>query len=115
MPVLAFYTVSVATIERETLPEAVRKRLPFYPVPVFLIGQLAVDLRIAGQGFGGVTLVSALRYLCAVHQQMPAVAIVVDCLDEAAEAFYVHHGFQPLCEIHGRQRLFLPMKTVLAL
>lgn len=91
-----------------------RKSLPHYPLPAFLVTQLAVDQAVAGQGFGGITLVNAIRFLCAVHESLPAVAIIVDCLGKDAEQFYTHYGFESLCKVQGRQRLFLPMKTASA-
>lgn len=114
-PVIAFFAVSFTSIERSTLPTKIQKKLPHYPIPAFLIAQLAVDERYAGQGYGGITLVSAIRYLCRVHESLPAVAIIVDCLDDEAQRFYAHYGFEFLCEVNGRARSFLPMKTALAL
>lgn len=113
-PIIAFFAASFTSIERTTLPEKIQKSLPHYPVPAFLIAQLAVDERKAGEGFGGITLVNAIRYLCAVHESLPAVAIIVDCLDEDAQRFYAHYGFEFLCEVRGRQRWFMPIKTALA-
>jgi hypothetical protein len=43
---------------------------------------------------------------------MPAYAIVVDCLTDAAQTFYAKYGFEILCEHNGRIRMFLPMKTI---
>ena len=43
---------------------------------------------------------------------MPAYAVVVDCLNTQAEQFYLKYGFEELCEVNGRQRLYMPMKTV---
>ena len=112
-PIVAFFAVSFTNIERSALPERMRKKLPHYPVPAFLIAQLAVNERRAGEGYGGITLVTAIRYLCKVNESLPAVAIIVDCLDDDAQRFYDHFGFEFLCEIHGRARLFLPMKSAL--
>jgi len=111
--IIAFFAASFTSIERSTLPTALQKKLPHYPLPVFLIAQLAVDERKAGQGYGGITLVSAIRYLCQVHDSLPAVAIIVDCLDDDAMRFYGHYGFEYLCDVNDRARLFLPMKTAL--
>lgn len=41
------YTISSGSVAREGLPE---KRLPCYPIPVVLIGRLAVDRQAQGQG-----------------------------------------------------------------
>ncbi len=45
--VAGFYALSAGSIERATFPPEDVKRLPRYPVPVALIGRLAVDRRQA--------------------------------------------------------------------
>ena len=113
--ICAFYTIAPSSIKRVDLPPAKAKKLPHYPVPVFLIAQLAVHKALSGQGLGKITLVKALEYLNTVNVQMPAYAVIVDCLNQNAESFYTQYGFEFLCENNGRKRLFLPMKKVNAL
>lgn len=110
--ILAFFSVSFATVERNTLPTQTAKRLPAYPVPVFLIAQLAVDQSLAGQGYGAITLYASLAYLARVDRSLPAAAVVVDCIDAQAASFYRYHGFESLTLVNERERLFLPMPTV---
>lgn len=110
--ICAFYSVAPSSISRETLPEKLAKKLPKYPVPVFLLAQLAVHKEFHGSGLGKISLIRALKYLWQVNQHMRAYAIVVDCLTDSAQAFYAKYGFQVLCEHNGRIRMFLPMKTV---
>lgn len=112
LPICAFYTVAPSTISRDILPKAQAKKLPHYPIPVFLLAQLGVHREYHGQGLGKVCLIHALRYLWQVNAHMRAYAIVVDCLTTNAEQFYRRYGFEYLCEHNGRVRLFLPMKTV---
>jgi len=107
-PICAFYTIAASTISRETLPT---NRLPHYPVPVFLLAQLAVNVDYQGQGLGKITLVNALSNLCNVYQHMRAYAIIVDCIDEEAGSFYSKYSFEELCNHNGRARMYLPMKT----
>lgn len=97
---------------RETLPASLAKKLPHYPVPVFLLAQLAVHKEFHGSGLGKVSLIKALEYLWGVNAHMRAYAIVVDCLTDSAQSFYQKFGFQVLCEQNGRVCMFLPMKTV---
>ncbi len=67
MPViLGFYTLSMAQLEREALPDAHRRRLPAYPLPVALIGRFAVDKRIQRGGFGTLLLSDALQRVAQV-------------------------------------------------
>lgn len=113
-PIIAFFAVSFTSIERATFPEKLQKKLPHYPVPGFVIAQLAVNENSAGEGYGGITLVSAIRYLCKVNDSLPAVAIIVDCLDDEAQQFYEHFGFEFLSIFNNRIRLFMPIKTALA-
>lgn len=111
-PICAFYSVAPSSISRESLPAKLAKKLPQYPIPVFLLAQLAVHNEFHGHGLGKISLIKALKYLWEVNHHMRAYAIVVDCLTDSAQHFYVKYGFEVLCEYRGRTRLFLPMKTV---
>jgi GNAT superfamily N-acetyltransferase len=110
--ICAFYSVAPSSISREILPAQRAKKLPRYPIPVFLLAQLAVHKEFQGSGLGKITLIRALKYLWEVNHHMRAYAIVVDCLTVSAQAFYTKFGFEVLCEHHGRIRMFLPMQTV---
>ncbi|HGS4675862.1 TPA: GNAT family N-acetyltransferase, partial [Vibrio cholerae] len=110
--ICAFYSVAPSSISRETLPAQLAKKLPRYPIPVFLLAQLAVHKDFHGSGLGKVSLIRALKYLWEVNHHMRAYAIVVDCLTDSAQAFYTKFGFEVLCEHNERIRMFLPMKTV---
>ena len=108
----AFYSIAPSAIAKETLHAGQAKRLPHYPVPVFLIAQLAVDKQHQKQGLGKITLVKALEHLWAVNAHLQAYAVVVDCLNPAAETFYHKFGFTFLTHHLNRTRMFLPMKTL---
>jgi len=111
-PICSFYTITPSSICRETLPKALAKKLPRYPVPVFLLAQLGVHSEYHGRGLGKITLIKALEYLFEVNTHMRAYAIIVDCLNNGAEKFYLKYGFEELCKYNGRTRMFIPMKTV---
>ena len=110
--ICAFYTVAPSSIKRDSLPQAFAKKLPHYPVPVFLLAQMAVNLEYQGQGLGKITLIKALEYLWEINSHMRAFAVVVDCLNNKAKQFYTKYGFEVLCDYNGKTRMFLPMKTV---
>ena len=111
-PICSFYSIAPSQIERQTLPATLAKKLPHYPIPVFLIAQLAVHAEIKGQGLGKITLIKALEHLWSVHTHMRAYAVVVDCLNQAAQDFYTKFGFEILCNNNGRTRMFMPINTV---
>lgn len=112
IPICAFYSIAPGSICRDTLPKALVKKLPRYPIPVFLIAQLAVHREFQGEGLGKICLVNALKYLWEINAHMRVYAIIVDCLTDAPEKFYAKYGFEVLCEHNGKVRMFLPMKTV---
>lgn len=111
-PICAFYSITPSSIARETFPDDLVKRLPHYPIPIFLIAQLAVHSEFHGKGLGKTTLIKALEYLWEINAHMRAFAIIVDCLNGGAQAFYAKYDFEVLCRHNGRTRMVLPMKTV---
>ncbi len=111
-PICAFYTIAPSSIRRDTLPESLSKKLPRYPVPVFLLAQMAVHLKYHAQGLGKITLIKALEYLWEINSRMRAFAVIVHCLNKNAEQFYSKYGFETLCDNNGRTRMFISMKVV---
>ncbi len=93
-PICSFYSIAPSQNERQTIPAAVSKKLPHYPIPVFLIAQLAVHAEIKGQGLGKITLIKALEHLWSIHAHMRAYAVVVDCLNQAAQDFTQNSGLR---------------------
>jgi len=110
--ICTFYTIAPGSISRESLPKELMKKLPHYPVPVFLLAQLAVHSKYHRKGLGKITLIKALEYLWEINSHMRAYAIIVDCLNKNAEHFYSRYGFQVLCCYNGRVRMFMPMTIV---
>lgn len=109
--VLGFYTLSASIILVDELPPDLMKRLPRYgQLPVTLLGRLAVDRSVGGQGVGEFLLVDALRRSLEAAQQIAAMAVIVDAKDERAESFYRHFGFVPFQQTP--LRLFLPMAQI---
>ncbi len=111
-PICAYYTVTPSSISRKELPALQARKLPHYPVPVFLLAQMAVNSECQNSGLGKVTLIKALEYLQKISSRLPAYAVIVDCLNKGVTDFYSRYGFKHLCEHNGRMRMFLPMKTV---
>ena len=103
--IAGFYTLSAASVAAQKLPEAWRKKLPRYPVPVALLGRLAVSQQAQGTGLGGILLADACKRVAAASQTLAVAAIVVDAKNERAAAFYRHFGFTELPGQPGRWML----------
>ena len=103
--VAGFYTLSAASIAAETLPEKWRKKLPRYPVPVALLGRLAVGQQFQGQGLGSILLADACKRVAAASETLAVAAIVVDAKSPKAAVFYQHFGFIELPGLPGRWML----------
>lgn len=108
--VLGYYSLSAASYRRDHLPAEHAKRLPRYPVPVALLGRLAVDESARGQGLGAHLLMDAIERVRLASETLAVHAIIVDALDHGAVAFYRKFGFIAFFE--DDRRLFLPMSTI---
>jgi GNAT superfamily N-acetyltransferase len=111
-PICAFYTIAPGSIKRKSLPAKLAKKLPYYPVPVFLIAQLAVHQGCQGKGLGKITLIKALEYLWEINSRMAAYAIIVDCLNDNVTEFYKKYGFKILYNYNSKSRMYIPMKVI---
>jgi GNAT superfamily N-acetyltransferase len=106
---IGFYTLAAISLTLTELPEALRKRLPRYPVvPATLMGRLAVDARHQGQRHGEFLLFDAFSR--ALRSEIASYAFVVDAKDDEAARFYRRYGFLPLVE--KDRRLFVPLAEI---
>ena len=91
--VAGYYTLAAGGVPLTDLPESLARRLPRYPsVPVARVGRLAVATAFQGNKLGGALLADAA--IRAMRSEVAVFALVVDAKDDAAEAFYFHHGFE---------------------
>lgn len=101
-----FFTLSAGSVNCSELPQSLAKKLPRYPVPVALIGRLAVAIHFQGKGLDAILLADACQKVARASTTLAVAGIVVDAKDAAAARFYQHFGFLPL---PGRtDRMLLP-------
>ena len=111
--VIGYYSLSAGSLNATALPVALRRRLPGYPVPVVLLGRLAVADSHQGMGLGSILLADALRRIAHASQVMAVYAVVVDALNDQAAELYRQLGFIPLPS--QPLKLFLPMDSIATL
>ena len=112
--VLGFYTLSMASVSPKTLRKPLGRQLPRYPMPVALLGRLAIHQEAQGRGLGQRLLGDALRRVVAAANMVGCVGVVVDAKDEASERFYLKYGFTIVEAASWPHRLFLPAATLQA-
>jgi GNAT superfamily N-acetyltransferase len=106
--IVGFYSLSSFTLAITDLPREFAKRLPRYDlIPAALIGRLARDERVRGEGIGGLLLADAVRRVIGASHSLAVFAIVVEARNEEAAAFYRNFGFVPFPS--RPLRLFMPV------
>jgi GNAT superfamily N-acetyltransferase len=110
-PVLGFYTLSMASAESAHVAAVLKEKLPRYPMPVALVGRLAVDVRVQGRRLGEQLLVEALRRVVDAASMVGCTGIIVDAKDEAAEKFYAKYDFVTVAAETWPRRMSLSIGT----
>lgn len=108
--VLAYHTLSTQSIRKEKAPAEYLKSIKYENIPVILLGSLAVDRTIQGQGYGKFLLIEALKKSVKVAKEhIGAVAVIVDPIDENAVDYYAKYGFTMLPD---SGRMFMSIKKI---
>lgn len=89
-----FFSISANAIVHELLNAASRRNMPD-PVPVVLIGRLAVGLPFQGMKLGGAILSWAVGLSKRIAELGGAAFVAVHPISESAASFYRHYGFKP--------------------
>lgn len=92
LKVVGFYALATGSVSRKQAPGKISRKMPD-PIPVVVLGRLAVDLTWQGSGVGPGLLKDAVSRALYVSQQIGVRALLVHALNEQAKGFYVHHGF----------------------
>ena len=91
--VRGFYAMAAGAVSHLQATSSVRRNMPD-PIPVMVLGRLAVDCRAQGIKVGASLLQDAVKRAIAVSQNTGVRALLVHALHEQAKQFYEHYGFQ---------------------
>ena len=92
MRVAGFYCLAAGSVARESASGRVRRNTPD-PVPVVILGRLAIDQDYQGQGIGRALLRDAILRILQAADIIGVRAILVHALSEKAKRFYEECGF----------------------
>ncbi len=91
--VCGYYAMAAGAVSHQLATSAVRRNMPD-PVPVMVLGRLAVDRRAQGAKLGAALLQDAVNRAIGVSQNTGVRALLVHALHDHAKQFYEHYGFQ---------------------
>lgn len=90
--VRGYYCLAAGAVTHDNAPGSIRRNMP-QPIPVLVLGRLAVDASMQKHGLGADLLRDAVQRAASVAENAGVRALLVHALDERAKAFYLHHGF----------------------
>jgi GNAT superfamily N-acetyltransferase len=90
--VVAYYALAAGAVAQVAAPGRIRRKRPD-PVPVMVIGRLAIDQSAQGQGLGPALLRDAVLRTLQAAEIAGIRAILVHAISERARRFYEKWGF----------------------
>ncbi len=90
--VVAYYCLATGAVDSRQAPGKVRRNMPD-PIPAMVLGRLAVDTSLQGQGVGRALLKDAILRTLQAAEIAGIRCLLVHALDEPAAEFYRRNGF----------------------
>ena len=90
--VVGYYTLAVGAVAHVGAPGRVKRNMPD-PIPVMVLGRLAVDKDFQERGIGSGLLRDAVQRSVQAAEIAGIRAILVHAISEAAKRFYQGYGF----------------------
>jgi GNAT superfamily N-acetyltransferase len=92
-PVVAYYALAAGAVAIAAAPGKFRRNMPD-PIPVVVLGRLAIDKRHQGQGVGRALFRDAGLRVLAAADIIGVRGLLVDAISDEAKAFYLAIGMQ---------------------
>jgi len=91
--VIGYYALAMGSIERPIAPKTIARNMPD-PIPVTVLGRLAIDLEFQGQRLGAALLRDSILRTVLVSRNIGVRAMLVHAISEDAKRFYTSYGFK---------------------
>lgn len=92
--VVAYYALASSAVAVETATGRLRRNMPD-PIPVVVLGRLAIDQSLHNTGLGRALVRDACLRVMAAADIIGIRGMLVHALSEPAHAYYEHVGFEP--------------------
>lgn len=109
--VIAYYTLAAGSVSHGEVPGKVRRNMP-EPIPVMVLGRLAVDKSHQSKGIGKALLRDALLRVIAISKQAGVKAMMLHALTEEVKRFYLRQGF--IASPTNEMTMMIPIKEAIA-
>lgn len=90
--VVGYYALASGALASSEAPGRLRRNMPD-PIPMAVLGRLAIDSDHQGQGVGVALLRDAVLRVRQASSILGIRGLLVHAISEDAKAFYEHHGF----------------------
>lgn len=90
--VVGYYCLASGAVARADAAKPLQRNMPD-PVPVMILGRLAIDHGYQGQGIGQALLRDAIYRTLSVSEQVGVVALLAHALNDEAKRFYLRYEF----------------------
>lgn len=91
--VIGYYALAAGSVDNKEAPGNIKRNMP-NPIPILVLGRLAIDKKYQGMRLGSQLLKDALLRAIAVSEHVAFKAVLVHALSEEAKQFYEHYGFK---------------------
>ncbi|TLJ04695.1 GNAT family N-acetyltransferase [Escherichia sp. E4385] len=92
--VLAYYSLASSAVEMHVATGRFRRNMP-EPIPVVVLGRLAIDKSLQGQGIGRAMVRDAGLRVLQAAEVIGIRGMLVHALSDQAREFYLRVGFEP--------------------
>lgn len=90
--VVGYYALASGALAHADAPGRMKRNMPD-PVPMAVLGRLAIDRSMQGRGLGVALLQDAVLRVHQAAAIMGICGVLVHAISDEARAFYEHHGF----------------------
>lgn len=90
--VVGYYCLASGALDLADAPGSVRRNMPD-PIPMAVLGRLAIDHDWQGKGLGAALLQDAVLRTAQAAAIMGIRGLLVHAISDEAKAFYEHYGF----------------------